>query len=87
MTATELMEEEKQYINLVLDAKNEFPASITYRGKLPEWMDKYCDIRCSAVYMDGTGMYSIRYKVDSLIDEYEKGLQSDFWKKINGEIE
>lgn len=56
MTAEELIEQ----------AKNRFPLSISYKGRLTSGemkkLEKYCIIHCPSVYMDGTAVYSIRYK-------------------------
>ena len=56
MTAEELIEQ----------AKNRFPFAISYKGRLTSGemkkLEKHCIIRCPSVYMDGTAVYSIRYK-------------------------
>lgn len=56
MTATELIEK----------AKNRFPLAISYKGRLTSTqikeLEKYCIIHCPSVYMDGTAVYSIRYR-------------------------
>lgn len=47
-------------------AKNKYPVSIPYKGRLTEEeiteLEKECDVRCASVYMDGTGYYFIRYR-------------------------
>lgn len=49
-------------------AKEKYPLSVQGRFRFSEEeMDKLnaeCDIRCSSVYMDGTGYYCIRYRKD-----------------------
>ena len=56
MTAEELIEK----------AKNRFPFAISYKGRLTSEevaeIEKNCTIHCPSVYMDGTAVYSIRYK-------------------------
>jgi hypothetical protein len=56
MTAEELIE----------SAKNRFPFAISYKGRLTSEevaeIEKNCTIHCPSVYMDGTAVYSIRYK-------------------------
>ena len=56
MTAEELIE----------SAKNRFPFAISYKGRLTSEevteLEKYCTFHCPSVYMDGTAVYSIRYK-------------------------
>ena len=56
MTAEELIEQ----------AKNRFPLSVSYKGRLTSGemkkLEKHCIIHCPSVYMDGTAVYSIRYK-------------------------
>ena len=56
MTAEELIEQ----------AKNRFPFAISYKGRLTSTqikeLEKYCIIHCPSVYMDGTAVYSIRYR-------------------------
>lgn len=51
---------------LVELAKNKYPVSTSYKGRLTESdiedIEKECDICCSSVYMDGTGYYFIRYR-------------------------
>ena len=56
MTAEELIEQ----------AKNKYPLSVSYQGRLTSEevaeIEKNCTIHCPSVYMDGTAVYSIRYK-------------------------
>ena len=56
MTAEELIE----------SAKNRFPFAISYKGRLTgeemKKLEKYCIVHCPSVYMDGSAVYSIRYK-------------------------
>ena len=56
MTAEELIEQ----------AKSKYPLSISYKGRLTSKevaeLEKYCTFHCPSVYMDGTAVYSIRYK-------------------------
>ena len=51
---------------LIAKAKNRFPFSISYKGRLTsiqiKELEKYCIIHCPSVYMNGTAVYSIRYK-------------------------
>jgi hypothetical protein len=62
MTAEELMEQ----------AKNRFPFSISYKGRLTSTqikeLEKYCIIHCPSVYMNGTAVYSIRYKGSEVME-------------------
>lgn len=55
-------------LRLIEEAKVKYPVSIYYKGRLSEEdvskLEKVCDVHCSSVYMDGTGMYSIRYRKD-----------------------
>ena len=52
--------------NLAQLAKDKYPVSIPYKGKLTEEelheLEKTCDVHCPSVYMDGSAIYSIRYK-------------------------
>ena len=55
--------------NLISKAKEKYPVSINYEGRLFEeseedlmMLEKECDVHCISVYMNGTGVYSIRYK-------------------------
>lgn len=54
---------------LIEQAKTKYPVSVHYKGRLIEEdineLEKVCDVRCSSVYMDGTGTYSIRYRKDN----------------------
>ena len=47
-------------------AKNRFPLSVSYKGRLTSGemkkLEKHCIIHCPSVYMDGSAVYSIRYK-------------------------
>ena len=56
MTATELIEK----------AKNKYPLSVSYKGRLTSEevaeIEKNCTVHCPSVYMDGSAVYSIRYK-------------------------
>lgn len=51
---------------LIAKAKNRFPFAISYKGRLTSEevaeIEKYCIIHCPSVYMDGTAVYSIRYR-------------------------
>ena len=51
---------------LIAKAKNRFPLAISYKGRLTSEevteLEKYCAVHCPSVYMDGTAVYSIRYK-------------------------
>ena len=51
---------------LIQRANNKYPLSISYKGRLTSEevaeLEKYCIIHCPSVYMDGTTVYSIRYK-------------------------
>lgn len=51
---------------LIQKAKNSFPVAISYKGRLTSGemkkLEKHCIIHCPSVYMDGTAVYSIRYK-------------------------
>lgn len=55
--------------NIIEHAKRLYPISLNYKGKFTDKqineIAKYCDIHCSSVYMDGSGMYCIRYKAES----------------------
>ena len=56
MTAEELIEK----------AKNKYPLSVSYKGRLTSTeiakVEEYCTVHCPSVYMDGSAVYSIRYK-------------------------
>ena len=47
-------------------AKQKYPASITYTGKLTEKelssIEEKCVIKCQSVFMNGDATYSILYK-------------------------
>lgn len=47
-------------------AKENYPCSYWYKGKLSEEeyseISEKCDIHCSSAYMDGSATLSIRYK-------------------------
>ena len=51
---------------LIDSAKNRFPLSVSFSGKLTVTdiavIEKYCTVHCPFVYMDGSATYSIRYK-------------------------
>lgn len=51
---------------LIEQAKSKYPLSISYKGRLTskevEKLEKHCMLHCPSVYMDGTAVYSIRYK-------------------------
>ena len=51
---------------LIAKAKNRFPLAISYKGRLTseemKKLEKHCIIHCPSVYMNGTAVYSIRYK-------------------------
>lgn len=55
---------------VIEQAKTKYPASIQYRGFLTAdqcgELEAMCDVRCGSLYMDGTAMYSIRYKKNKL---------------------
>lgn len=57
---------------LIEQAKNKYPISIPYKGKLTEddinELEKVCNVRCSSVYMDGSGYYFIQY-IEPQIEE------------------
>jgi hypothetical protein len=58
---------------LIEQAKNKSPFSISYNGRLTseemKKLEKYCIIHCPSVYMDGTAVYSIRYKSGAYDEE------------------
>jgi hypothetical protein len=62
---------------LIQKAKNKYPLSISYKGRLTSTqikeLEKYCIIHCPSVYMDGTAVYSIRYK-GSDTDDHKRGI-------------
>ena len=55
---------------LIDSAKNKFPLSVSFSGKLTTKelavIDKHCTVHCPSVYMDGSATYSIRFKPVSL---------------------
>lgn len=52
---------------LVNEAGSKYPVSIYFKGRLTEEqlseIEKKCYVNCPTVYMDGSAMYSIRYKM------------------------
>lgn len=74
----------KELLNsLIQCAKVRFPAGLTYHGKFTEEelkeLEKFCEIKCPSVYMDGTAAYSIHYKKD--IQKGEKNVWDE--KEVN----
>lgn len=55
---------------LIESAKNRFPLSVSFTGKLTSkeitLIEKFCTVHCPSVYMDGSATYSIRFKIDCL---------------------
>ena len=55
--------------NIIEHAKRLYPISLHYKGQFTdkqyEEISKYCEIHCSSAYMDGSGMYCIRYRTES----------------------
>ena len=51
---------------LISLAKDKFPLSVSYKGKLTEdeltEIEQYCDLHCSSIFMDGSAVYNIRHK-------------------------
>lgn len=51
---------------LIDSAKNRFPLSVSFSGKLTSTeiavIEKYCTVHCPSVYMDGSVTYNIRFK-------------------------
>ena len=51
---------------LIDSAKNRFPLSVSFLGKLTNaeiaLIEKYCTLHCPSVYMDGSATYSITFK-------------------------
>jgi len=51
---------------LIEQAKNRFPLTISYKGRLTSKevikIEKFCEMHCPSIYMNGTAVYSIRYK-------------------------
>lgn len=62
----EFVNEYNQALQIIELAKNKYPVSIPYKGRLTEEeiteLEKECDVHCASVYMDGTGYYFIRYR-------------------------
>lgn len=56
-------------MDLIQQAKEAYPVSIMFKGRLSKEqvkeLEKTCDIRCFSVYMDGSAAYSIRYNPNS----------------------
>ena len=54
---------------LIENAKNRFPLSVSFFGTLTNTeiaeIEKYCTLHCPSVYMDGSATYSIRFKAAS----------------------
>lgn len=54
--------------NLLHMAREKYPISIQYKGRLSEqeleYLDKFCDVRCFSVFMDGSAVYNIRYRTN-----------------------
>lgn len=52
--------------DLIRKAKEKYPISVYYEGKLSEdnltILEKECNVHCIGLYMDGAGTYSIRYR-------------------------
>lgn len=62
---------------LVEEAKQNYPVSVHYKGRLTEEelseIEKECDVKSASVYMDGSAMYSIRYRrISSGMDTSER---------------
>ena len=55
---------------LYKQAKEKYPVSIQYKGRLTieelEELEKYCDVHAFSVYMNGTVVYSIRYRKEQI---------------------
>ena len=55
---------------LIESAKNRFPLSVSFSGKLTNkeiaLIEQYCTVHCPSVYIDGSATYSIRFKAASL---------------------
>ena len=51
---------------IINSARIKYPISVFYKGYISEEemeeLEKYCDVHCGSVYMDGSGCYSIRHK-------------------------
>ena len=54
--------------NLFHMAREKYPISIQYKGRLTEqeleYLEKFCDVCCFSVYMDGSATYCIRYRAN-----------------------
>lgn len=52
--------------NLLHMAREKYPIYIQYKGRLTEqeldYLEKFCDVRCFSIYMDGSATYHIRYR-------------------------
>ena len=66
---------------LIEQAKNKYPVSIHYKGRLSEEesieLRKSCDVHCPTVYMDGSAIYSIRWKGYSIDEKRMENLLID----------
>lgn len=55
---------------LIQQAKEKYPVSICYKGRLTveelNELEKYCDVHAFSVYMNGTVVYSIRYRKEQI---------------------
>lgn len=53
---------------LIQEASSKYPISVFWKGQIPEdihsYLESKCNIHCSSVYMDGSAMYSIRYRAN-----------------------
>ena len=62
-------------MKLIQQAKEAYPVSIMFKGRLSKEqvkeLEKTCDIRCFSVYMDGSAAYSIRYNPELERDNNE----------------
>ena len=61
--------EQKKMIDtnkIIIQAKNKYPISISYIGKLTDndtqKLEQFCDIKCLSLYMDGSAEYIITWK-------------------------
>lgn len=58
---------------LIENAKNRFPLSVSFSGRLTTTeialIERYCTVHCPSVYMDGSATYSIRFKPVSLLHQ------------------
>lgn len=59
--------------NLFHIARGKYPVTIQYKGRLSEqeleYLDKFCEVHCSSVFMDGSAVYDIRYKANKKEEE------------------